>query len=209
MFRLYSLLFVGALSGWAYAKADFNTVLCSPQTVNAWSQTPNFTINEVNEKGQNALTSIVYWLSIGGRPTGCDAREYYHNLLNVVLELLRKGININAKDNIGYTALMYAAGIKGERPFQISFGSKPEYARIDDIAFIISTLLLVEPNIDMTARGHYDGKTAALLAAQSNNREILRLLALKGADMREIRDPALIAYLQQIMQQRARGIPAT
>lgn len=225
-FRSYTLLTLSMLSGLAYAEVDFESVFCTNEALHAWFNSANFTINEMKDR-ENGLLFITRGLARGGQPMKCiGSPDYYINILNIVQQLITRGIDINAQDKDGYTALMYVAGknmpqmvvarrspplAPGEtpvpRPFS-SFEAPFDYKSTYEIAMGIAMALLQQPNINVNARGYYDKKSAANIAAESDNKNLLIALVLKGADTSKIRDPELLRFLQPYIQQRAQAVHA-
>jgi ankyrin repeat protein len=75
-----------------------------------------------------------------------------------VRSLLDAGIEVNATDNVGYTALMWASGM-----------GHPEVAK-----------LLIETGADINAQNN-NGRTALMHASQAGHTEIVELLKRAGA----------------------------
>jgi ankyrin repeat protein len=86
------------------------------------------------------------------------ASEY--NYLEKVKQLLEEGADVNAKDDFGKTALMWAC----------EYGYK-EIAE-----------LLIEKGADLNAQDKY-GLTALIYATKWSQKEVVKLLLEKGADM--------------------------
>ena len=90
--------------------------------------------------------------------------------LQGVHALLKKRININARDERGRTLLLIASS-KGERD------------SVDDNNFHLVKLLLdSEPKPDVEAKDHY-GNTALIMASRNGNRHIIKALIDAGADV--------------------------
>ena len=94
--------------------------------------------------------------------------------LEEVQSAIRSGANVNAKDDLGHTPLMYAAGYSGD----------PE---------IIKALILAGANVNETANPRlpdaegppwFEGATPLIWAANSTkNSDVLRVLIQAGADV--------------------------
>ena len=78
----------------------------------------------------------------------------------VVLDLLRQGLDVDARDRYGQTGLMLAAHA-GHRP-------------------VVEILIAHRPNLNITAKF---GLSALMLAVVAGHAEIARLLAKAGADL--------------------------
>ena len=97
--------------------------------------------------------------------------------LNRVKEAIKEGVNINARNNYGYTALMYAVYQGRSHIFKITNTN-------NDYLDIIK--LLIENGADVNAKRNDDGETVlihSLMYGSINTDYIVKLLVENGADV--------------------------
>lgn len=86
--------------------------------------------------------------------------------------LLDAGAKVNAKDDIGQTALMYASGVYDHLSYACAGGHCVDIVKI-----------LLAFKADVNVKDNYQGNTALISAAKNGNAEIAKLLIEAGADV--------------------------
>jgi len=126
--------------------------------------------NESNEFKKPSKEMIRCLLANGPDTTIVEASKNGH--IDIVKTLIEKGVDINTKDDYGYTSLSYAA-LKG-------------HSEVVD--------LLIEYGADINARNHWGG-TALVQAVFFGHIDIAKILIDNGADMNvTIHGDSLVVY---------------
>jgi len=150
------------------------------EALNWWESTIRNTDGETSKADRNkgsespmkkpSKDMIKCLLANGPDTTIVEASKHGH--IDVVKTLLEKGVDINTKDEYGYTALSYAA-LKG-------------HAEVVD--------LLIEYGADTNARNHWGG-TALVQAVFFGHVDIAKILIDNGANMNvNIQGDSLVVY---------------